>query len=96
MNSYYIGVFCLTVLALFLLFGLDRALSGAYKARKSKKEKAASMKLRKRSIVTKIIQRQRTLTAAARMPRPVYYTMTALGAISGFAASCFSAIPLSP
>ncbi len=85
MHSYYIGVFCLTVLALFLLFGLDRALSGAYKAQKSKKEKAASMKLRKRSIAAKIIQRQKELAAAARMPRSVYYTMTALGGAVGFA-----------
>lgn len=81
----YAGVFTLTGLSLFFLFGLDKALSSAYRAWKVKKEKAASMKLRKRSILTEFIQRQKELAATVRMPQAVYYAMTALGTITGFA-----------
>lgn len=83
-NLIYLAVFLLVSTALFLIVGLDEGIA----AERRRGKKAGEMKLRKRTLFTRLARlelERRRLVREVNMPPAVYWLLTALGAGGGAA-----------
>jgi len=83
-NLTYLAVFLLVSAAFFLVGGLDEKIAAELRRGK----KAGTLRLRKRTPLTRLVrleEKRRRLIAEARMPRPIFWLLTILGAAGGAA-----------
>jgi hypothetical protein len=76
------AVFLLVSAAIFLFSGLDEQIA----AERRRGKKAGAIRLRKRTVFSKLArleERRRILIADVKIPKPVYWLLTVLGAVGG-------------
>ncbi|MDD3231067.1 MAG: hypothetical protein PHE09_17910 [Oscillospiraceae bacterium] len=81
-NLIYSAVFLLLTAATFLISGLNEGVAAELR----RGRKARAMKLKKQTPFTKLVrleQKRRLLISQAKMPKPVYWLLTGLGAVCG-------------
>lgn len=81
-NIVYLAVFLFLSAAIVLISGLDEKI--ATERRRGKK--AGAIKLRKRTLLTKLArleQERRRLVEQVKLPKPVYWLLTVIGAVGG-------------
>jgi hypothetical protein len=84
-NLTYLAVFIFLSIAIFLISGLDKGIQ----AERKRGKKAGAMKLRKQTPFIKLMrleQKRRKLVEDVKIPKPLYWLLTGIGALGGAAA----------